>query len=490
MAEDKFNSNAKSPRFSTSKAIGFKGGQQPSFQQASGINPVAPPTSPKPAPTGATVNPAISQFEAPRVPQPASLGSTLAMGAGSAVAGEAAKKGVSEAGKAIGSAISNYMTPKGFQIAPSGESFYSSGTLNQSFPSPTPNMSMDPSLVGEKNAVMELGGRPAVPDFLQNQADINAAGDSWDFMGPSGTGGGATDWATGAADLGGYGDAASSASDWATGAADLGGYGDAASGVADAAGGSIPWVGPAIRLAQGDVGGAAGSAAGAAIGSMIFPGVGTAIGSVLGGALGGGCFITEAVMSSGGADNGMELEALRGFRDNILSKTPQGQAMIAEYEAIAPVVVEAVSARPDGVQIFQQIKGQFIDPAVQAVQQGNFQEALQIYANMIGFVTPFAAEAADAGMGGQDSEAMNQMGDHAAMVGQSAELAGQAMPDEQDIGPEMDDDSMMAGGGMMPTGAPMAPQQVGGMMPRPGMQMPQMAGPPQPPIGQTFARRY
>lgn len=473
MAEDKFNSNAKSPRFSTSKAIGFKGGQQPSFQQVSGVNTVAPATSPAPPPTGATVNPAISQFEAPRVSQPASLGTTLATGAATAVAGEAAKKGVSAAGNAIGNAVSDYMTPKGY--LPGGG--YSSGTLNQSFPSATPNMSMDPSLVGEKNAVMELGGRPPVPDFLQNQADINAAGDSWDYMG------GGSDLASGVSDI------TSSAGDWTSGF-DLAGGGDAASAIGDTVGGSIPWVGPAMRLAQGDVGGAAGSAAGAAIGSAIFPGVGTAIGSVLGGALGGGCFITEAVMSSGGADNGMELEALRGFRDNILSATPQGQAMIAEYEAIAPVVVEAVSARPDGVQIFQQIKGQFIDPAVAAVNAGNFQEALQIYANMIGFVTPFAAEAAEAGMGGQDPDAMNQMGDHAAMVGQSAELAGQAMPDEQDIGPETDDDSMMAGGGMMPTGAPMMPQQGGGMMPGPGMQMPQMAGPEQPPIGQTFARRY
>ena len=114
---------------------------------------------------------------------------------------------------------------------------------------------------------------------------------------------------------------------------------------------------------------------------------------------------------------------------------------------------------------------------MKSAQAGNYQEALQIYANMIGFVTPFAAEAAEAGMGGQDPDAMNQFGDRAAMVGNSPELAGEAMPE---------DDAMMASGGMMPTGAPMMPGQQGG-----GMQMQQMAGPPQPPaIGQTFARRY
>jgi len=476
MAEDKFNSNTRSPRFSTTKALGFKGGginaqtgnlQQPTYLQTAGIN-TAPqkPTEPAAKAAERDINPAISQFSAQK---PAGLASTLATGAGTAVAGEAMKQGVSKAGTAIGSAISNYMTPKGY--LPSGG--YSSETMRQSFAGPD-NMSMDPSLAGERNAVMELGGRPSVPSFLQPQ-DTSTAADSWDFG------------ASGGLDYGvGAGDAASTAADswdFASGAGDVG------SSVGDAASGSIPWVGPLIRASQGDYGGAAGSAIGGAIGTAVFPGVGTAIGSAIGGALGGGCFITEAVMSSGGADNGMELEALRGFRDNILAATPQGQAMIAEYEAIAPVVVEAVSARPDGVQIFQQIKGQFIDPAVAAVNAGNFQEALQIYANMIGFVTPFAAEAAEAGMGGEDPDAMNQMGDHAAMVGNSPELAAEAMPDGQEWLPPEDDD-MMAGGGMMPTGAPMAPQQGGGMIPRPGMQMPQMAGPPQPPIGQTFARRY
>lgn len=468
MAEDKFNSNARSPRFSTSKAIGFKGGQQPSFQQVAGINPVAPATSPKPAPTGATVNPAISQFEAPRVPQPASLGSTLAMGAGSAVAGEAAKQGIKSGVRTISG-----MLGAGYGAAPgtleTANAVGDSGgdALGSLIQGNAANWGVDVSRLG-------FGAAPGTLDAA------NAVGDAGGDRLGSFISGNAENWDV--ADMSGFaGDAANYGTDIAASYADTADLADAAMGFdaagagADAATSGIPWVGPAVRLAQGDVGGAAGSAAGAAIGSAIFPGVGTVIGSVLGGSLGGDCFITEAVMSSGGADNGMELEALRGFRDNILSATPQGQAMIAEYEAVAPVVVEAVSARPDGVQIFQQIKGQFIDPAVQAVNAGNFQEALQIYANMIGFVTPFAAEAAEAGIGGQDPDAMNQMGDHAAMVGNSPELAAEAMPE---------DDSMMAGGGMMPTGAP--------MMPQPGMQMPQMmAGPPQPPaIGQTYARRY
>lgn len=221
-----------------------------------------------------------------------------------------------------------------------------------------------------------------------------------------------------------------------------------------------------------------------------------------------GCFITEAVMSSGGADNGIELETLRGFRDNILMKTPQGQAMIAEYNAIAPVVVEAIGARPDAMQIYQQIKSQFIDPAVAAVQQGNHQQALQIYAQMIGAVTPFAAEAAEKGMGGPQTQqpgaapAINQLGDHANVVAQNPGVAAAAIPgaqpgaapaSPQQYNPAVDagddDDGMMAAGGMMPNG---------GMMPMRAAMQPPAAngaqwGPRQvapPAIGETFARRY
>lgn len=464
MAEDKFNSNTRSPRFSTTKALGFRGGsinsqtgnlQQPSYLQTAGIN-TAPqkPQEPPAAAAERNVNPAISQFSAPK---PASLGSTLAMSAGSAVAGEAAKQGISKAGNAIGSAVSNYFKPSGIQIAPSGEGFYSSGTLNQSFPG-TPNMSMDPSLAGTKTFAGEYGITPTTtPDFLQNAADVNAAGDSWDYMG-------------GAADTAFAGDAASYGTDIGASFADTADLADAAAGFdaagagADAVGGSIPWVGPAMRLAQGDVGGAAGSAVGGAIGTAIMPGIGTAIGSWLGGTIGGDCFITEAVMSAGGqGDTAPELEALRQFRDQVLSTTPQGQALIQEYTAIAPLVVESVMQRPDSLQIFQQIDSQFVNPAVEAVNQGDFQKALQIYSAMISYVTPFAMEGGEgetmpAGVGGAgDMDAMQEMGEHAAMISHSPEMAGAATGDMGGAG--LDQDPTGYDGGPMPQGqSPMMQQ--------------------------------
>lgn len=217
---------------------------------------------------------------------------------------------------------------------------------------------------------------------------------------------------------------------------------DAAGSAADLAGGGIPYLGAGLKVLQGDVGGAAGSVGGALIGNAILPGIGGAIGSFLGGAIGGGCFITEATMAGLGVqdDEAEPLQVLRFFRDKVLAGTPQGQAMIQEYEDIAPLVVEAIESRPDAMEIFKKIYTDFIAPAVEAIKAQNFPQALQIYAAMIAAVTPLAQEAMDAedAMEGEmqqagepqegTQEAMQQMGQHAGMVAQNPQVAQQAAP--------------------------------------------------------------
>lgn len=74
--------------------------------------------------------------------------------------------------------------------------------------------------------------------------------------------------------------------------------GDAAGSLLDVTGG-VPVLGPALRLLQGDIGGAAGSAVGGAIGSAIFPGVGTAVGSTIGGLVGGDSVICTHCYDTG-----------------------------------------------------------------------------------------------------------------------------------------------------------------------------------------------
>ncbi len=207
--------------------------------------------------------------------------------------------------------------------------------------------------------------------------------------------------------------------DWGAGAA------------VDGATSGIPVIGPALQLAQGNVGGAAGSV----VGGALFGPIGAAVGGFLGG---GGCFITEATMAGLGVqdDNAEPLKVLRAFRDQVLASTPQGQQMIQEYEAIAPLVVQAVQARPDAMTIFKAIYTQFIVPAVDAIKGGNYPQALQIYAAMIAAVVPFAQEAMgdmdDMGDGAMaeagEVQEMQSLGDDAAMVAQNPQMAQQAAP--------------------------------------------------------------
>jgi len=211
------------------------------------------------------------------------------------------------------------------------------------------------------------------------------------------------------------------------------------------------------------------------------------------------CFITEAVTSAAGVgDNAEELQVLRQFRDTVMSATPQGQALVQEYYAIAPMVVEAIAQRPDGLQIFQQIKGEFIDPAVEAAKAGDNQRALQTYAQMIAYVTQFLGEP-----GGEGIDAdIEGFGETAQAVASSPEFTGTVTDTQASVmhGPG----NMMTGGGSASPGAPMqgmpspmhgfAPGPAVGPAANPGMPgaMPMATRRPmqkRPPLGQVFAGR-
>ena len=270
----------------------------------------------------------------------------------------------------------------------------------------------------------------------------------------------------------------------------FGSLGDAASFAAGAAGDSFggaldimgvpvgdlgsytPYLGAAYKLVQGEPEAAVGSALGTYAGTALGGPVGGAIGSVVGSyaepivsavnenivrpiydtftSAFDDCFITEATMAGLGVqdDEAEPLKVLRFFRDQVLTGTPQGQQMIAEYENIAPLVVEAVNSRPDAMAIYKQIFTQFIMPSVEAVKAGNYPQALQIYAAMIQAVTPLAQEAmqAEDELDGMEDPAamagMEQMGEDAGMVAQSPQMARQAAPQVQAAPPA----PMMQGG--------------------------------------------
>ena len=144
------------------------------------------------------------------------------------------------------------------------------------------------------------------------------------------------------------------------------------------------------------------------------------------------CFITEAVMSQQGKDDqSEELQVLRAFRDNVMMQSVEGQAMVAEYEKIAPIIVQAIDQREDAFNVYQQIYSEFIAPAVESVKAGDYKGALEIYARMVSFAASYSEEVMQ-----DDQEALAQIeefGEQAAATAHddstTGEIAGQGMGD-------------------------------------------------------------
>ena len=103
-------------------------------------------------------------------------------------------------------------------------------------------------------------------------------------------------------------------------------------------------------------------------------------------AISGGCFITTAVMkhmSGEFDDNCEELTILRNFRDTYLAAQPGGPALIKEYYATAPAIVEKVSEREDSGQVWKILHRNYISKAVAQIKEGKDVEAFDTYVNMI-----------------------------------------------------------------------------------------------------------
>jgi hypothetical protein len=68
------------------------------------------------------------------------------------------------------------------------------------------------------------------------------------------------------------------------------------------------------------------------------------------------CYITTAVCDSmDKPDDCYELTAFRSFRDHYMNQTEERRAMVEEYYHTAPVIVAAISLRPDSKEKYEEI---------------------------------------------------------------------------------------------------------------------------------------
>lgn len=97
----------------------------------------------------------------------------------------------------------------------------------------------------------------------------------------------------------------------------------------------------------------------------------------------GPCFLTTACVKHAGlADDCHELSVLRSFRDNILDRTKEGQALVAEYYARAPRLVCEIEKRNDKNGIYEDTF-KAIQQVVRCIEAGENQVAIAQYAQLV-----------------------------------------------------------------------------------------------------------
>ena len=93
------------------------------------------------------------------------------------------------------------------------------------------------------------------------------------------------------------------------------------------------------------------------------------------------CFITTATCKSEGKpDDCDELTAFRRYRDETLSQTDEGKALIEEYYRIAPAIVERISQEDNAEEIYSYLYSEYIMPGYKLLQLGLGDEAKKLYA--------------------------------------------------------------------------------------------------------------
>lgn len=96
------------------------------------------------------------------------------------------------------------------------------------------------------------------------------------------------------------------------------------------------------------------------------------------------CFITTAVCKYfNKPDDCYELTTLRSFRDNWLANQPDGQALIAEYYSIAPLIVTALGSSPEKDSIYLHLWNDYIEPCIKLIELGANDTCKKLYIDMV-----------------------------------------------------------------------------------------------------------
>jgi hypothetical protein len=96
------------------------------------------------------------------------------------------------------------------------------------------------------------------------------------------------------------------------------------------------------------------------------------------------CYITTATcLALGLGDDCEPLKQLRWFRDQVVSKSPQGASAIEDSYATAPKLVRAIEGERDPVAIYRELYCHHLSPALAAIDRGDYTSAYLCYERLV-----------------------------------------------------------------------------------------------------------
>lgn len=97
-----------------------------------------------------------------------------------------------------------------------------------------------------------------------------------------------------------------------------------------------------------------------------------------------GCFITTATCHSRNLpDDCHELTVLRNFRDTYMLRNDDMKLEVAEYYEIAPKICRKIDEQENSFGIYENIWRQWLQPAIDAIDDGKNETAYNIYKQMV-----------------------------------------------------------------------------------------------------------
>lgn len=101
----------------------------------------------------------------------------------------------------------------------------------------------------------------------------------------------------------------------------------------------------------------------------------------------GGCFITTAVCEYYGlADDCMEMQTMRNYRDNWLINQPDGKELISEYYDNAPQIVEKMKDSPCYSEYCEILWNDYISQCIEMIYNEKYEDCKELYIKMVRYM--------------------------------------------------------------------------------------------------------